>query len=224
MPISHVLRSLSVAAFSVLTLWACRGTSLSPARANTPDFFGLRFLCHDSSSMRLCLPVLKTGCSLTIAPGDGLPREPADRLLLVCQGESFLVEKAQDMADRVTIENEGDALEYVRFFSSYETVHLFSEKILEVHRGEGSDKDCFATCLPASRWVGLGLSDPAVRRVGQDFEVTRYVIKPLPNYYEVSLFRIVQRVGAHGLLEEVSSDLVNVPLEDRLGLSFPQFL
>ena len=198
---------------------SCQATAPASSLSEGVDLRGERFRCNDPNWVTICLRVLHESCSLSIAPGRGLPREPDDKLVLIRGRQARVVAGPEDLAGCVEIRSEQDALEYLRFFSSYETVYLFAEKDLEVYKGK-----CLAVCLPDERWKTLGLAEAAVSPREDGYEVTRYVIKPTVNIPEVQLLRVVQRVKSDGVVTTLSSQLVPLPLEDRLRLSFPRFL
>jgi hypothetical protein len=201
---------------------ACQAGALAARRAPSEDLFGERFRCDDRSWVRLCLKVLKPGCRLSISPGEGLPREPDDRLVLIHAKEARVVTSFKDLMDCVEIHDEKDALEYLRFFSYYDTVYLLERQELEVFGSD--DKKCFAVCLPSGRWKSLNLSDPIIVRSGNDFEVTRYLIRPTKVPHQVALFRVTQLVQVNGNVLELKSERIDITPEDSLRLYFPRFL
>jgi len=203
-----------------LFLFALTGTTV--LGNNSQDVQGKRFLCGDSDGVRLCLPVLRNGCSLRIVPGKTIPREPGDQAILSHGEETQTITEPGQLAGCVSIQSENDALEYLRFFSSLKTVHLFKESLLEIFpaRGEG----CFLVCLPEKRWLALGLAGPSVTKEGTGFKVTRLAIKPVPSHYEVTVFRVTQEVTFDGHVRELSSEAVPIPHLDLLRLGFPMYM
>lgn len=198
---------------------ACQASAPLTSLLEGSDFRGQRFRCNDSKGVSICLRVLRDGCSLSITPGEGLPREPQDKLVLSNGVKSQVVAGPSDLVGCVNIQNEQDSLEYLRFFSSYETVHLFKEQELEIYK-----EKCFAVCLAADRWQALGLGQVTAVSTEDAFEVTRYVIKPAANIPEVQIYRVAQRVNREGDVVVVESEPVPMSMEDRLRLSFPLFL
>jgi hypothetical protein len=191
------------------------------SRSGNADVLGKRYRCDDIGSADVCLDILSDSCSLVIARGRGIPAEPGSRLVLV-EGETARIAKGPNhLVGCVEISTPAEALDYLRFFSSYETVHLFEDQRLEVFE---TDEECFAVCLPTERWQQLGLSEARVEVTEGGFEVTRLLIKPTSCQSRVEVFRVVESVGWDGRVKEISSDPVPVSDEDRLRLSFPHFL
>jgi hypothetical protein len=199
---------------------ACQASAPPAASASEGvDFKGDRFRCDDPSWVSICLRVLRDDCSLSIAPGRGLPREPQDKLVLIRGNQARIVTGPADLVGCVEITSEQDALEYLQFFSSYALVYLFSEQELEIYKG-----GCFAVCLSDEQWHNSELGEISVLSRAGSYEVTRYVIKPAAIIPEVQLYRITQRVGGDGVVVTLNSESVPLPLEHRLRLSFPRFL
>jgi hypothetical protein len=213
-----------------ISLWAllivvglsCQSAALSVSRDPVRDILGDRFRCNDRSWVRLCLNVLKTDCSLSIVPGRGLPREPEDKLVPVHGDEARIVKGFEGLRGCVSIRSESEVLEYLRFFSSFETVYLFKQKDLEIYNAKG--EKCFAVCLPSARWNALNLSEPLITKSGDSFEVTRYMISSMPGQAGVSLFRTTQKVEPEGNVTEMKREPLQIPAEDLLRLFFPHFL
>src|SRR5436853_1191179 len=44
------------------------------------DPLGKRFLCSDVSTKNLCLPILLSGCRMTLESGSGIPSEPDEKV------------------------------------------------------------------------------------------------------------------------------------------------
>ncbi len=207
------------ASLSAITFILAFPVSVPAASYTNDDFEGRRFSCNDPAWVNICLAPLKPGSSLSIAPGRGLPREPDDKLILVSDKQAWVITGPVDLVGHVDIKSEQDALEYLRFFSSFRTVHLFAAGELEVFKGK-----CFAVCLSSERWRNLGLSDARVALGEDGFDVTRYVIKPTERIPEVQLYRVLQRVRRDGNVLTLESVPVPLSIGDRLRLSFPRFL
>src|SRR4051794_26311504 len=163
------------------------------------DPLGERFLCSDVPTKKLCLPTLLSGCSLTLKPGSGIPSEPEERVLLHMGNDTHLVDGPNQLKGCVSISTEAQALEYLRFFSSLTTAHLFQDEMLEIYPSSG--KGCYRVCLPKDRWSSLKLPSPLVKKMGTGFRVMRLVIKPIPNHQDVTVFRLTQEVGVDGTVK-----------------------
>lgn len=186
------------------------------------DPLGKRFLCSDAPAKRLCPPAILSGCRVTLEPGPGIPSEPEEKMLLHQGNESHRVDGPNQLKGCVSISTEAQALEYLRFFSSLRTVHLFRDKVLEIYPSSG--KGCYLVCLPKNRWDLLRLSSPLVKKTDVGFRVTRFVIKPVPNRQDVTVFRLTQEVGAAGTVKELEVVPVSIPKADLLWLGFPSYL
>lgn len=186
------------------------------------DVFGNRFRCGNPAGVSLCLTTLRPGCSLTITPGKGIPREPGDKVILSYGKETRVITEPSQLSGCVSLQSEDDALEYLRFFSSVKTVHLFKESLLEIFPARSAG--CFLICLPEKRWFALGLASPTIIKESAGFKVTRLAIKPVPSYYEVTVFKITQEVTFDGRVRDLTSEPVTIPRLDRLRLGFPMYM
>lgn len=183
---------------------------------------GLRFRCGALGS-RICLDLLKEGCSLVLEDLGTLPREAGESLVLQVGQRATPVQSPTDLVGCVELKDEQDVLEYLRFFSSLWTVHLFERKTLELHKSH--NRKCPGICIFPQVWQGLGLLEPNVSRLDDGgFEVIRTVIKPIPYPYDVTVFRVIERVTRLGEVVEVSSVPVKVPEEVRWSVGFPGYL
>jgi hypothetical protein len=205
----------------VISSASCQASLSSGSSFYDSQVLGGRFQCNDPGWVTICLSVLRESCSLSIAPGRGLPRKPGDKLVLIHGAQGSLVTGPADLVGCVDIKNDVDALEYLRFFSSFETVYLFAQQELEVYKGR-----CFAVCLPADRWDALKLAQPTIVSKENGFKVTRFLFRPTVNRPEVQLFRVVQEVRYNGAVLTLESEPIPTPMswKDRLKLRFPQFM
>ena len=186
------------------------------------DVFGNRFRCGNPGGVSLCLPTLRPGCSLTITPGKGIPREPGDQVILSHGEETRSITEPDQLSGCVSIQSENDALDYLRFFSSVKTVHLFKESLLEIFPARSAG--CVLVCLPERRWFALELASPIITKESAGFKVTRLAIKPVPSHYDVTVFKITQEVTFDGRVRELSSEPVTIPRLDRIRLGFPIYM
>ncbi|MFW6012267.1 MAG: hypothetical protein ACOC92_00985 [bacterium] len=181
----------------------------------------------------MCLSVLRSGCTLAITEeaethGDSvelnLPPQGSEVLTLSCPDESRRVTSIHDLAGHVRIDTPADALEYLRFFSSMMTVHLFEkeEKAMEIFQGEPGD--CYSSCLPSERWSALGLKPTTVQTLAEGFRVARNVVRPVPSSVNVSAFRVVVDVLPDGTVEQRSQQPLPLDDLDRARLTFPGYL
>jgi len=178
-----------------------------------------------------CLSVLKPSCSLTLDRGESIPPEAEDRVVLQALGVRRIVKKPEDLAGCVSLNSPQDAIEYLRFFSSWKTVHLFRDQMLEVFEGEkpayeyGPKGTCYL-CLPPNRWRALGLASPKVIVEPGGYLVTRFVVRPSPADSNVSdLYRITQRVSHNGSVSLVDEEPIpGLTRAERFGLAFPLYL
>lgn len=205
----------------ILSSTSCQASLTSGPSFYDSQILGGRFQCNDPGWVTICLNVLRERCSLSLAPGRGLPRKPGDKLVLIHGEQARLVTGPADLIGCVDIKSKEDALEYLRFFSSFEMVYLFTQQELEVYEGE-----CFAACLPADRWNALKLAQPTVLSKNDGFEVTRYLFRPTASRPEVQLFRVVQEVRRNGSVLTLESEPIPAPMswKDRIKLRFPQFM
>jgi hypothetical protein len=117
------------------------------------------------------------------------------------------------------------ALEYLRFFSSLVTWHLFEGMPLEVFVGQpgyihGQDGADCSVCLPPQRWVELGLHSPVVFADGNAFLVTRFVVRVVKSRFALQLFRLTERVGRDGTVETMEQvPWLTLRDEEQVGLA-----
>lgn len=188
-----------------------------------------QLFCLDSGS--LCLAALRQECSLVLVEGESIPPQAEQRVVLVSDGVRRTVRGPEDLTGCVSIDHPEHALEYLRFFSSWATAHLFDQQLLEVSRGDrpaylhGPEGTCFI-CLPPARWEALSLAPPRVEATRDGFLVTRYAVRPAPEDANASdLYRVVQFVGRDGAVKILSQDPVpGLDPGERYGLAFPRYL
>lgn len=201
------------------------------AASSAEDPAGLRFLCDDLVGQNVCLSVLKPDCKLSVVQerrtADGLaelsiPPEASQVLMLSCPELSREVHSPADLAGHVSIDSDSEALEYLRFFSSMSTVHLFEDKQMEIFLG--SDEECFSSCLPSSRWAALELKPTAVEPLPSGFRVSRNVVRPVPSPVNVTAFRTVVEVLPDGTVHAHAEKELSLTLEDQARLTFPGYM
>jgi hypothetical protein len=194
----------------------------APAR----DWNGDRFLCGARGTRPVCLSIVRTGCAVQFVAGESIPAETAEKIVVrLSFGEEDTVRGPADLAGCVRIASAAEALEYLRFFSSASTVHLFEPQQLEVFQGPPHSPACRSACLPPRVWQKLGLAEPRVTSLnGGAFEVTRIVIKPEPQPSQPTLYRVTERVARDGAVEILSEQAIPSMIEDLAGLSFPAYL
>jgi len=193
------------------------------------DWGGLRFRCNkfDSDSACIDLPMLKEGCKLEFVPGESIPPQPTEKIILKYDGKQkqilgpndFLVDE-EGGCSCIYISSGEQALEYLRFFSSYFLVHLFTEQKLEIYPKKGK-KDCIGVCMNMGNWKKLKFYEPIINPVGDGYEIERFVIKPIPKEYLPTIFRekvLVKRNGQVNLIEE---EEITFCCEYTKGLFFP---
>jgi hypothetical protein len=207
--------------FVCALLLVCPNGASSKTAAERKVQFGHRFWCENIVGNAMCLSVLRPECKLEVARTVALPNEPDDQLFLIHGDRKKLVNGPDQMVGCVEISDSAEALEYLRFFSSVRTVHLFDEKNLEIYHA--AHDDCYVVCLPTERWQALGFTEPQFKETASGIQVTRFVIKPIPNRQEVTVYRITQEVGAAGEVREISSEPVSIPQWDLLRLGFPSY-
>lgn len=186
------------------------------------DPLGNRFLGPDGPPEKLFPPAILSGCRMALEAGPGIPSEPGDKAVLYRGNQILTIKNPNQLKGCVSISTEAQALEYLRFFSSLRTVHLFQDKILEIYPSSGNG--CYLVCLPKDRWNSLKLPNPLVKKTSEGFKVTRLVIKPIPTRQEVTVFRLTQEVGADGTVQELESMQVPLSAADLLWLGFPSYL
>lgn len=197
-------------------------SSLSAGNASRdPD--GARFFCGARPSAGLCLSALRPGCRLEFVRGASIPPEAEDHVLLQSGTQSWKVEGPAQLTGCVSIQSTETAIEYLRFFSSYRTVHMFQRQELEViERQDGVA--CTGACISGVSWTKLRLAGPRAAGRGEKFRVTRFVIKPFPKPWKVSLYRVVDEVSRDGGVRRLSERQVTATPDDLGDLNFPMYL
>jgi len=189
------------------------------------DILGGRFICFRKKYENPCihLSVLKSKCELKLSPGESIPAELTAEVILITMGEKRVIKRPNDLANCVDITSAEKSIEFLRFFSSYETVYLFDEQILEVFPASES-KVCQFVCVNNVIWKKLDLTPAKAIPLGNGFQITRYVIKPFPESWKVSLYRRIEHVEYNGNVDSVLDQKVETSVQDLAGLSFPMFL
>jgi hypothetical protein len=217
------MRSKTLALPFLLLILGC--ASAPGLGAAPPDPDGNRFLCGAQDSRSLCLPVVRGECAVRFVEGESIPAEAEERVVVRrASGEEVRVNSPSDLAGCVHLESAAEVLEYLRLFSSFSTVHLFEPQRLEIFPAS-SGPACRFTCVSPRVWRKLRLADPSVTSLGDgSFQVTRSVIKPLPQPWMPTLYRLTERVTQDGTVEILSEVPVPAHREDLAGLTFPMYL
>ncbi len=186
---------------------------------------GDRFRCpgYDSSSTCITLSILKECCQLEFFPGDTIPPEASEKVILKKNGIEKEVKGPDDLIGCVNISSPEHAIEYLRFFSSFENVHLFEEQKLEIYPNEGI-KDCIGVCMDEKKWKKLGLHHPIIKTEINGFDVIRFIIKPIPYRFFPTIYKervFVNNIGEVELLEE---EFITSCEKYTEGLFFPTYL
>jgi hypothetical protein len=205
----------------LLSVLGCASAPVGPP----PDPNGDRFLCGPRDARSVCLSVpLREGCALRFVEGESIPPEAEERIVVRRpSGEETQVHSPADLAGCVRIASAADALEYLRLFSSFKTVHLVEPQRLEVF--PGPSPACVLTCLRSGIWRTLGLTAPRVTPRGDgSFEVRRVLMKPKPYDWMPTLYRTVELVKPDGSVEVLSETRVRALPEDLADLAFPMYL
>ncbi len=135
-------RHRAVLLFAIAVL-AMTSTISTAGRSRSPDYLGLRFRCGDLASDRVCLPSLQPDCKLKFIQGKMIPRKAAEHLVVECRGEVSRLWTSNDLSGCVRLASSQDALEYLRFFSSLWTIHLFEQEFLEIFPARKRKRSCF---------------------------------------------------------------------------------
>ncbi len=203
------------------TLFLLFSVTLQAATLGTSDPSGARFL---KDGTVLC-PGLRKGCALRHQSGESIPPEATEAIFIVRSEKELKVAGPSDLAGCVSIGSPYEALEYVRFFSSYGTVHLFADAIMEVYMTPGKVRSEEPATLPQTVWKLFHLPAAAATRTAEGYRVTRVVAVPVDGKpWHIRLKKLVQSVTRSGEVEEISRVDCGVPAAELEGLSFPMFL
>jgi hypothetical protein len=210
-----------------IALLLALGCASAPRQRGTaPDWNGDHFLCGPRDARSVCLSIVREECAVRFVEGESIPAEAEETIVVRrSSGAGITVRGPADLAGCVRIANAADALEYLRLFSSRSTVHLFEPRRLEVFQGPSGCPACWSTCLPPRDWRKLRLAEPRViPRPDGTFEVTRTVMKPIPQDWLPTLYRVTERVTRDGAVEILTEEAIPAAMEDLAGLSFPMYL
>ncbi len=189
-----------------------------------PDYHGYRFFCGDSGSERICLPYLRSECSLSFVRGKSTLGEVQQSLLINREGSVSRVNTPGDLAGCIELASSLDALDYLRFFSSPRTIHLFDQPFLEIFPARKRKRPCVYTCLPEKTWDRLGLVEASVKEADSGFEVSRFAIERDASVIAgVRVVQIVEFVSFDGTIEIMANIPFVFAVEDIAGLMFPQY-
>jgi hypothetical protein len=172
----------------------------------------------------VCLPVLRAECTLTVVTGASIPAEAEEYLVLERNGSAIRVRTPADLSGCVLIESGKEALEYLRFFSSLWTAHLFEQPSLEILAARKKKGACIKTCLPVKIWNRLGFEKPDVSETSDGFVVSRFVIRRAHSELGISVFRVVEKVGHDGAVTVLTERALELAREDTAGLGFADYL
>ncbi len=206
----------------LLPVLGCASAPVGPPPAD-PD--GKRFLCGPYDARSVCLSVpFREGCALRFVEGESIPPEAEEKIVVRRpSGEEAQVHGPADVAGCVRVGSAAEALEYLRLFSSFKTVHLVEPQRLEVF--PGPSESCLLTCLRPRIWRKLGLTEARVTpREDGSFEVARIIMKPEPHDWMPTLYRAVELVKPDGAVEILSETKIPSAPEDLAGLTFPMYL
>jgi hypothetical protein len=191
------------------------------------DYDGIRFRCGkfdpDSDCLRLC--VLRPGCSLKFVPGVSIPPEATERVEITIDGNTHEVRSPDDLIGCVVIHTNEEALEYLRFFSSWLTSHLFRnfENRLEIFKAHSMEQTDNGVTLPEKDWNRLGLHEPSVKEIKGGFIIKRCIFKSKRDPY-VDLFWETVKLSRDGKLTILVEDHIRSTLEDTKHLFFASYL
>lgn len=197
------------------------------------DYKGLRFRCSSILGRELCLGQLIAGWRLRInsESEESLTQEPYQRVVLEFEDDALnggevihQIRKPGDLEGKVQILSEEDALEYLRFFSSYWTYHLFENQQMEILKQVRPDDECLSPCLAQDRWSALGFVEPRITVSDSSYGVTRFVVRPQEGALEIAAYRIRELVTPSGMVRELSAEKIELELEDQARLMFPFFM
>ncbi|MEM7819970.1 MAG: hypothetical protein QXD48_04050 [Candidatus Aenigmatarchaeota archaeon] len=194
---------------------------------------GSKYRCsvYDYNSKCINLSVLKKGCTLEFVPGESIPPEATEKIVLKYKDIVKEIRSPDDFAslgcECIYIWNENQALEYLRFFSSYETFYLFDDWKIEIYpadKYENKDYGCYGFTIPKRLWNKLGLHDPIVEYKEEGFIITRFIIKPIPRPYMPTIFKETVLVERHGKISVLKEEVITSCEKYTEGLGFPNFI
>lgn len=186
------------------------------------DRAGFRYICPGNRYEVGCvdLSMLSPRFELRLAYHGGVPAEPNDRLMLVEGGNEREIRSLGGLAHAVCIDSPEQALEFLRFGSSYRTVHLFQDEMLEVYEGT-----CSNVCVEDEWWDGLGAVPATVQNQVSGWAVIRTVARPRAEsiwLLDICIrFEALDREGESEGAWEVPIGVVD---SDDIGLRFPFFM
>lgn len=192
------------------------------------DVYGARFLLRQSEGVRVNLPGIDPGCELRLVSG-GTPSQAGESLALSGVAiDERPVWGPDDLVGCVRIDSGEQALEYLRFFSSMSTVHLFAQVELEFFPmsacGGGQSTGASLVCVPEDTWRRLGMDEAAVRAKKGVFVVRRYVKRLVGEDLVGTVLAVTQRVARDGEVRELSTRRIDIPEHLVIPLSFPLYM
>lgn len=228
------MRQLALTALLVASTVCCHIGSSTARFSTLEDPAGLRFLCNALGQKDLCLEVMRPDCDLLIISDEravaeeslvevSFPPEANQSIQMSCSdGTTRRIQSARDLEGYVEVRNTREALEFLRFFSTFYTAHLVETDMLEIFIGD--QQDCPFSCLSADRWQDLELQEPTVLATDQGYLVKRSIVRPTPSPTSVTAYRVVERVSRDGQVELIFEEPVPLELLDRARLYFPNYL
>jgi hypothetical protein len=146
-------------------------------------------------------------CSLQFIEGDTIPPQISERVVLIRGDEMRRVNGPNDLKGCANIETPEEAIEYLRFFSSENTAHLFEDEKKEIFAPKGH-RGCILVCTTNRSWNNLHLHDPVVTPKNDGFEITRFIIKPFPKAYLPTIYKEIVLVRKDGGVDLISEEKI----------------
>ena len=117
----------------------------------------------------------------------------------------------------VIIDSPEDAIEFFRFFSSEDTWHYVPISEYEVYPDATEPVQehlpIYRPAIPETLWRDSGVPEPAARKVGEQYEVSRFVVVEDECADKLRLYHVVDRIGpcGDGYVRVSKEEVVPVP-------------
>lgn len=125
--------------------------------------------------------------------------------------KEIIINGPNDLKGCINIKTPEEALDYLRFFSSFNTAGFFDEVKYEVYKGN----KCFY-CLKDKIWSKFHLHEPLIVSVHSGYEITRYVVKKIKESEDdkEQLFKIIEFVSKEGEVKLIKEERINANEDD----------
>ena len=128
-----------------------------------------------------------------------------------------------DLKGCADIDSPDTALEYLRFFSSENTAHLFDDEKKEIFPMTGH-RGCSSVCMTPKNWDDLHLHEPIITMQNDNYKIVRFIIRPIPKGYMPTIYKEIVIVHKDGAVDSINEEKITDDPKYTEGLGFGGFI